>query len=326
MVSVTLAHRTASAAPSAAWVEATARAAAQLAAGQGVERLLSAESAKLFRSVLRAMTMTKLKIVGLGGLVLAATAVGMVMAWGRMGNPQVVDRPPPNDVPPVAAAAAAAVDLAADQRQVFEEPEAALPGDGELPRGPRTIPGTRDPGAGRQAAPELARRHTAVSGRSPSCINPSSSTSPGTVPTTSHCSRGCRGSSLRPARRARRRGDLTHFRIFVGKGTPFEGGQGPRWEDISDGTDRTILIVEADEAVPWTKPDELPYAADKPLPALGGGPRGSFLAAMVDGRVLAIPAKFDEALLRRAITRNDKQPLDLDRLGAGQPLPPPPRA
>ena len=45
---------------------------------------------------------------------------------------------------------------------------------------------------------------------------------------------------------------------------------------------------------------------------------------MVDGRVLAIPAKFDEALLRRAITRNDKQPFDPDRLGAGQPLPPPP--
>ena len=65
-------------------------------------------------------------------------------------------------------------------------------------------------------------------------------------------------------------GALTQLRIFVGKGTPSEGGQGARWEDISDGTDRTILIAEADEAVPWTKPEELPYAVDKPLPALGG--------------------------------------------------------
>ena len=39
-----------------------------------------------------------------------------------------------------------------------------------------------------------------------------------------------------------------------------------------------------------------------------------------------IPAKFDEVLLRRAITRNDKQPLDLDRLGSRQPLPAPPEA
>ena len=91
MVSVTLAHQTAPA----AWVEATVQAAAQLAAGRGVERLLSAESARLFRSVLRAMTMTNLKITALGGLVLATTAVGMTMGWGRMGDPQVVDRPPP---------------------------------------------------------------------------------------------------------------------------------------------------------------------------------------------------------------------------------------
>ena len=54
MLGASLAQRTASAAPSAAWVKGTARAAAQLAAGQGVERFLSAESAELFRSVLRA--------------------------------------------------------------------------------------------------------------------------------------------------------------------------------------------------------------------------------------------------------------------------------
>ena len=105
MLSVALAHRTASAAPSAAWVEGSARAAAQLAAGQGVQRFVSAESAELFRSVLRAMTMTKLTIAAMGGFVLAATAVGMAMAWGRVDNPPVVDRPPPNDVPPVPAAA-----------------------------------------------------------------------------------------------------------------------------------------------------------------------------------------------------------------------------
>ena len=45
---------------------------------------------------------------------------------------------------------------------------------------------------------------------------------------------------------------------------------------------------------------------------------------MADGRVLSIPAAFDEVLLRRAITRNDKQPLDLDRLASREPLPAPP--
>ena len=119
---------------------------------------------------------------------------------------------------------------------------------------------------------------------------------------------------------------LTHFRIFVGDGTPFEDSRGPRWEDFSEGQDRTILIIEADEAVPWTKPEVLPYGSNKPLPPLGGGPGGSSLVLMADGSVRSISAGFDPALLRRAITRNDKQPLDLDRLGTGQPLPTPPGA
>ena len=66
MVGIALAQRTASAAPPAAWVLETARAAAQLAAGQAVESLLSAESAMLIRHLLRAMTMTKLTITALG--------------------------------------------------------------------------------------------------------------------------------------------------------------------------------------------------------------------------------------------------------------------
>ncbi len=104
MLSVTLAHRTASAAPSAPWVEGTALAAAQLAAGQGGERFLSAQSAELFRSVLRAMTMTTLKIAALGGFVLATTAMGMAMVWGTTGKTGVVDPPTQNHSPPVAAA------------------------------------------------------------------------------------------------------------------------------------------------------------------------------------------------------------------------------
>jgi RNA polymerase sigma factor (sigma-70 family) len=122
MLGVALGQRTASAAPSAAWVQETARAAAQLAAGRGVEALLSAESAVLFRYVLRAMTMTKLTITALGGVVLTATAVGMAMAWGLVDSSQVADRPPPDDVPPVAATVpsvqAEPMDPAASERQV----------------------------------------------------------------------------------------------------------------------------------------------------------------------------------------------------------------
>ena len=62
----------------------------------------------------------------------------------------------------------------------------------------------------------------------------------------------------------------THYRVFTGKGTAFEGLRGLRLkEDFPDGVDNTLLIVEANEAVPWTKPDELPYDSQSPLPRLG---------------------------------------------------------
>jgi hypothetical protein len=323
MLSVALAHRTASAAPSAAWVQETARAAAQLAAGQGVEQLLSAESAMLFRHVLRAMTMTNLKIAALGGLVLATTAVGMTMGWGRMNKPQVVDRPPPRDVPPVAAEDAP--DPAAVQRQIANNLKIVGLAMHNYPKADGRFPAPAIQGP--DGKPLLSWRVAILPYLDEVELYQSFKLDePWDSPHNKPLLERMPDVFAPPHPWGQAPGNLTHFRVFVGEGTPFEGGRGPRQEDFPDGLDRTIMVVEADEAVPWTKPDELPYAPDKPLPALGGGPRGSFVAQMADGSVLFIPAKFDEALLRRAITRNDKQPLDLDRLGSRQPLPAPPQA
>ena len=67
----------------------------------------------------------------------------------------------------------------------------------------------------------------------------------------------------------------TFYQVFVGKGAAFEGTRGLKLaEDFPDGTSNTILIVEAGEAVPWTKPDDLPYAADRPLPGPGRAVQG----------------------------------------------------
>jgi hypothetical protein len=96
----------------------------------------------------------------------------------------------------------------------------------------------------------------------------------------------------------------TYFQVFVGKGAAFDGTQGVSLEDFPDGIGETILIVEASEAVPWTKPDDLPYAVDRPLPRLGMVSKDYFTAAFGDARVHHIGRKASEKKLRALITRN----------------------
>jgi hypothetical protein len=105
----------------------------------------------------------------------------------------------------------------------------------------------------------------------------------------------------------------THFQVFVGRGAAFEGPRGVKLADFPDGGAGTLLLVEAAEAVPWTKPDDLPYAPDEPLPKLGRASRSRFLAAFVDGSVERLSTDLPEEQLRALITRNaEKKP---DRKG-----------
>jgi hypothetical protein len=93
--------------------------------------------------------------------------------------------------------------------------------------------------------------------------------------------------------------------VFVGKGTPFERGEPLRWpDDFPDGTSNTILIVEAGEPVPWTKPDDLLYDPDGPLPDLRSLFRDGFRVALADGSTRWLTKEVGEKTLRAAITRN----------------------
>jgi hypothetical protein len=117
----------------------------------------------------------------------------------------------------------------------------------------------------------------------------------------------------------------TPFQVFVGKGTLFEGTQGLRLADATDGAANTLLIAEATREVPWTKPEDLPYAADRRLPGLGrSGALPTFAAAFADGKVmqLACRAPFfwhpgentGEEGLRAVITRNGGEKVDRNQL------------
>jgi hypothetical protein len=96
---------------------------------------------------------------------------------------------------------------------------------------------------------------------------------------------------------------LTYYRVFTGPQTPFPLGGPVRFPaGFTDGTSNTILIVEAADPVPWTKPDELAYDPQKPLPKLGGHFRSGTVVGMADSMSRVVGPGVSERTLRAAIT------------------------
>jgi hypothetical protein len=72
--------------------------------------------------------------------------------------------------------------------------------------------------------------------------------------------------------------------------------------DFPDGTSNTWLVVEAAEAVPWAKPDDLPYDGVLPLPKLGGA-NGTYVVGYADGHTATYRrGQIDEKNMRGLIT------------------------
>jgi RNA polymerase sigma factor (sigma-70 family) len=84
--------------------------------------------------------------------------------------------------------------------------------------------------------------------------------------------------------------------------TMFCQNRGVEISEVTDGTSNTLMVVEAADAVPWTKPDDLPFSANAPLPRLGGSMRGGFAALFADGRVRFLDQPVEEWVIRCLIT------------------------
>lgn len=103
----------------------------------------------------------------------------------------------------------------------------------------------------------------------------------------------------------------TVIHVFVGPGTAFEGPGGVPLQDFPDGMSNTFLLVEAGDPVPWTKPEDIAYAPDRPV-RLAGLFHDGFRAALADGSVWFVRKMTSEARLRAAITRNGGEPVGWD--------------
>lgn len=117
-------------------------------------------------------------------------------------------------------------------------------------------------------------------------------------------------------------GDKRPRALFASKGSkriPFKAlslPQGPielfqsdpvmKFKDIDDGSANTIMVAEAADGVPWTKPADLAYEHGQALPKLGGHFPKVFLVLLGDASVRNLQSQtITEQTLRAAITIDD---------------------
>jgi len=106
----------------------------------------------------------------------------------------------------------------------------------------------------------------------------------------------------------------TVYQVFKGPNAPFGRAAAPRIPaSFPDGTSNTILVVEATDAVPWTKPADIAFDRTKKLPDFGKAFGKRPLAVLADGSVRVLNLNtLREETLKNAIDPADGIPLGAD--------------
>jgi len=73
----------------------------------------------------------------------------------------------------------------------------------------------------------------------------------------------------------------------------------------TDGTENTIMVIDADEPVEWTRPLDIDWSPGKPRPALGGPGRTHCMVLMCDASVHSMRRDVADQVLRNLIDRRD---------------------
>ncbi len=109
-----------------------------------------------------------------------------------------------------------------------------------------------------------------------------------------------------------RRAGKTGYLVVVGPtidatsvNTPFDSTRGVDIREITDGTSNTILVFEADNLVPWTKPEDLPWDRNQLPPRLASPHPGGANVLFADGTTTRfLKLTLDQIVLLGLLTAN----------------------
>lgn len=105
----------------------------------------------------------------------------------------------------------------------------------------------------------------------------------------------------------------TVFQVPVGDKVLFSETGAPKFRDVLDGLSNTIMVVECnrDEAVPWTKPEDITVDLNSPMAQMGNTHVNGFHVLMSDGAVKFITKNIDQDVFRALFTKAGREPIAL---------------
>jgi hypothetical protein len=103
---------------------------------------------------------------------------------------------------------------------------------------------------------------------------------------------------------------VTNYTLFVGEDTAISNAGNRRFADFLDGASNSLLLLEADTEIPWTKPEDLPMDEDwfKRLVLIDDG---GLAIAMADGSTMFLDREnVNQETLESLILINDGKVVD----------------
>ena len=100
-----------------------------------------------------------------------------------------------------------------------------------------------------------------------------------------------------------------------GVNTAFDASRGVEFREITDGTSNTILVMETDALVPWTKPDDLHWQPGGPPPQLKSPHSGGAHVVLADGQTRFLKSTTQPSILTTLLTINAGEVISSDSYG-----------